>query len=194
VKDVSTELILNVDEVGCQELSERKKRDVIIPHQERPCRIEYAVSRKKRITCITTVSMLGDALMPLLVIHRRTIDTAVREEGWRDEQYSLIRSNDTSYVTRPIFTEYVTSVNLPYFAATRESWHAQHSTGVLLCDDCSSHIDEGIKQLLADNNIRLATFQPHTSHLFQPLDLVPFAGFKREKSEVHVKIPVGSQV
>jgi hypothetical protein len=40
VKDVSTELILNVDEVSCQEWSDRKKRDVIIPHQERPCRIE----------------------------------------------------------------------------------------------------------------------------------------------------------
>jgi hypothetical protein len=78
VKDVSTELILNVDEVGSQEWSDRKKRDVIIPHQERPCRIEYAVSRKeKRITCITTISMASDALMPLLVIYRRRIDAAV---------------------------------------------------------------------------------------------------------------------
>jgi hypothetical protein len=57
VKDISTKLILNVDEIGCQEWSDRKKRDVIIRHQERPCRIEYAVSRKKRITCITTISM-----------------------------------------------------------------------------------------------------------------------------------------
>jgi hypothetical protein len=47
VNDVPTELILNVDEVGCQEWSDRKKRDEIIPHQERPCRIEYAVSRKE---------------------------------------------------------------------------------------------------------------------------------------------------
>jgi hypothetical protein len=82
VKDISTELILNVDEVGCQEWSDRKKRGVIIPHQERPCRIEYAVSsREKRITCITTISMAGDALMSLFVIHRRTIDAAVWEEG-----------------------------------------------------------------------------------------------------------------
>jgi hypothetical protein len=89
VKDVSTELILNVDEVGCQEWSDRKKRDVVIPHQERPCRIEYAVSRKeKRITCITTISMAGDALMPLLVIHRRTIDPAVWEKGWGMDKIS----------------------------------------------------------------------------------------------------------
>jgi hypothetical protein len=114
VKDVSTEFILNVDEVGCQEWSDRKKCDVIIPHQERPCMNEYAVSRKeKRITCITTILMAGDALMPLLVIHRRTIDSAVWEEGWLDGQNFMIRSSDTPYVTRPIFTEYVTSAILP---------------------------------------------------------------------------------
>jgi hypothetical protein len=81
VKDVPTELILNVDEVGCQEWSDRKKRDVIIPHQERRCRIEYAVSRKEKcISCITTISMAGDALMPLSVIRRKARDTAVWEE------------------------------------------------------------------------------------------------------------------
>jgi hypothetical protein len=153
------------------------------------------VSRKeKRITCITTISMAGDALMPLLVIHQRTIDVAVWKEGWRDGQDFMIRSNDAPYVTRPIFTERVTSVILPYFAGTRESLHLQDFTDVLLWDNCSSHIDEGIKQLFADNNIRLVTFPPHTSYLFQPLDLVTFVAFKREKCEVHVGRPVGSQV
>jgi hypothetical protein len=78
VKNVSTELILNVDEVGCQESPDRKKRDVIISHQERPCKVEYAVSRKEKcVTCITTILMAGDALMPILVILWRTIDAAV---------------------------------------------------------------------------------------------------------------------
>jgi hypothetical protein len=153
------------------------------------------VSRKeKRITCITTISMAGDALMTLLVTHQRTTDAAVWKEGWRDGQDFLFRSNDTSYTTRPKFTEYVTSVILLYLAATREGLHLQDFTGVLLCDNCSSHIDEGIKQLLVDNNIRLVTFPPHTSHLFRPLDLVTFAAFKREKREVHMGRLVGSQV
>jgi hypothetical protein len=138
MKDISTKLILNVNEVSCQEWSDRRKLDVIIPHQERSCRIEYAMSRKKHITCIVTISIAGDALMPLLVTHWRTIDAAVWEEAWRDGQNFVIRSNDTSYVTRPIFTEYVTSVILPYFAATRESLYLQDFTGVLLCDNCSS--------------------------------------------------------
>jgi hypothetical protein len=195
VKDVSTELILDADEVGSQEWSDRKKRDVIIPHQERPCTIQYAVSREEKcITCTTHISMAGDALMPLLVIHRRTIGAAIWGEGWRDGQDLMIRSNDTSYVTRPVFTEYVTSVILPHFAAARDSLHFRDFIGFLLCNHCTSHINEGIKQLLADNNIRLVIFPLHTSDLLHPLDLVTFAAFKREKREVHVERLVGSQV
>jgi hypothetical protein len=189
------EFILNVGEVGCQEWSDRKKCDVIIPHQKRPYKIEYAVSRKeKRISWITTISLASDALMPLLLIRRKTINAAVWEEGCRDGQDFMIRSNNTSYVARPIFTKYVTSVILPYFDATRESLRLQDFNSVLLCDNCSSPMNEGSKQLPADNDRRLVTFPLHTSHLFQPLDLVNFAAFKREKREVHVWRPVGSQV
>jgi hypothetical protein len=195
VQDTPTELILNVDEVGSQEWADRKKREVIIPHQVRLGRVEYAVSRKeKRMSCITTISMAGDVLMPLLVTHRRTIDAAVWEEGWRDGQDFMIRSNDTAYVTRPVFSEYVNGVIVPYIATTRETLNLGNTPAVLLCDNCSSHISDEIKQLLAQNNIRLVTFPPHTSHLFQPLDLVTFAAFKREHREIHTDRPGQSQV
>jgi hypothetical protein len=113
VQNVPTELIFNLDQVGCQEWADRKPRAVIIPHQSQPIRVEYSVPRaEKRISCITTISMAGDTLMPLLVIHRKTIDDAVWEEGWRDGQDFLLRSNDTSYVTRDIFKEYLSSAFL----------------------------------------------------------------------------------
>jgi hypothetical protein len=47
--------------------------------------------------------------------------------------------------------------------------------------------------MLAREDIRLITFPPHTSYLFQPLDLVTFAAFKREKREIHVTHSEGSQ-
>jgi hypothetical protein len=96
------------------------------------------VSRKeKRISCITTISMAGDALTLLLVMHRRTIDVAVWEEGWRDGQDFMIRSNDTSYVTCPILTEYVTSVILPYFEVGR---------GVSIDEDTARHFKLSAEQ------------------------------------------------
>jgi hypothetical protein len=120
VKNLPTELILNFDEVGVQEWADRKKRKVIIPYQAQPRRVEYAVTRKeKRISCIATISIAGDALMPLLVIHRRTIDDAVWEDGWRDGQDFMIRSNSSSYVTREIIREYLTQVLMPYVETSR---------------------------------------------------------------------------
>jgi hypothetical protein len=137
--------------------------------------------------------MAGNVLMPLLVIHRKTVDDAVWEDGWRDGQDFLIRSNDTSYVTHQIFEEYLRDAVLKYFKTTRETMHLENFASVLLCDSCSSHIDEEVMAMLARENIRLMTFPPHTSHLFHPLDLVPFAAFKREKREIHVTYPEGSQ-
>jgi hypothetical protein len=195
VENLPTELILNLDEVGVQEWADRKKRKVIIPYQVQPRKIEYAVTRKeKRISCITTISMAGDALMPLLVIHRRTIDDAVWEEGWRDGQDFMIRSNSSSYVTREIFKEYLTQVLMPYVETTRQSLHLEQFAGALLCDNCASHVDDEIMSLLANHNIRLLTFPPHTSHLFQPLDLVTFAALKREKREIYSDKPEVTQV
>jgi hypothetical protein len=49
-------------------------------------------------------------------------------------------------------------------------------------------------QILASHNVKFLTFPPHTSNLFQPLDLVTFGIFKRQKREIQVKLPAGSQV
>jgi hypothetical protein len=65
---------------------------------------------------------------------------------------------------------------------------------VLLCGNCSSYIDDEIKEMLALANVRLVTFPPQPSNLSQPLGLVAFSVFKREKRESTVKLSEGSQV
>jgi hypothetical protein len=87
--------------------------------------------------------------MPLLVIRWKTIDEDVWLEGWRDGQDFLLRSNDTSYMTRDIFKEYLTVVFLKYVATVRESRNLSDSPAVLLCDNCTAHIDDEIKIFLA---------------------------------------------
>jgi hypothetical protein len=58
------------------------------PHQPSPWRIEHSVPRKeKRITCITTISSADDVLMPLLVIHQKTVDDAVWEDSTLDSPF-----------------------------------------------------------------------------------------------------------
>ena len=64
---------------------------------------------------------------------------------------------------------------------------------VLLSDNCPSHRCEEIYKELANHNIRLITFPPHTTNLFQPLDLVTFSSFKLEKAMVNSKYKKRSQ-
>jgi hypothetical protein len=185
IQNDPSELILNLDEVGSEKRSDQKKREISIFHQGSPRRIEYSVPRKEKcISCIKTISRASDVLTPLLVIHWKAVDDAIWEDRWRTGEDFLIRSNDMSYVTRPIFKEYIREVVLKYFNTTCETTHLDDFSGVLLCDNCSSHIDEEVMALLVRENIRLITVPPHISYLFQPLDLVTFVTFKREKREV----------
>jgi hypothetical protein len=76
--------------------------------------------------------MTGDPLMPLLVIYRKTIDDVVWEEGWRNGQDFLVRSNDTSDATQDIFKEYLTSVFLTSAESTGASLNLHDFPAILL--------------------------------------------------------------
>jgi hypothetical protein len=114
---------------------------------------------------ITAIQMAGDVLMPLLLIRQETIDDAVWEKGWWDGEDFLIRSNDAAEMTRLVSAEYRTRVIVPSFATRRASMKLGNVPGVLLCDNCSSHISEEIKQLLGQHAIKLTPFPPDKSHV-----------------------------
>jgi hypothetical protein len=122
----------------------------------------------------------------------KTLDQAVSDEGTRNGQDFLLHTNDTSYVTQAIFKEYSQrhSSNALRLCA---SMNLHDSPAVLLCDNCAAHVDKDIKVLLTRNSIRLPTFPPHTSHLFQRVDLVTFGVFKREHYDLRVRLPKGCQ-
>jgi hypothetical protein len=74
--------LVNLDEFGSQEWSNQKRQELLIHHQAFLRRMEYSVPRKeRRIKCITMISMAVDVLMPFLIIHRKTIDDTIWENG-----------------------------------------------------------------------------------------------------------------
>jgi hypothetical protein len=48
----------------------------------------------------------------------------------------------------------------------------------LLMDNCCAHLGAETIRLLTDKNVKVITFPPHTSGIFQMLDLVFFGMFK----------------
>jgi hypothetical protein len=49
-------------------------------------------------------------------------------------------------------------------------------------DNCSPHISDGVIAVLTNARVRVITFAPHTSHVFQMLDFVLFGALKKHAS------------
>jgi hypothetical protein len=54
-----------------------------------------------------------------------------------------------------------------------------------LIDNCSAHLKPETIQLLSENLVKIITFPPHTSGIFQMLDLVFFGVFKQTKRRLN---------
>ena len=195
VNNIPTELILNLDEASSSDWQDKRSKKVIVPFNINNERIEYAVERcSKKITICATISMAGDVLPPLIISNRVTIDQEIYDAGWREGQDFVYYHQKNSFMTKEIFQNYIFNHIIPYIDNTRKMMKLEDSPGVLLIDNCPSHQCDEIYKELANNNIRLITFPPHTTNLFQPLDLVTFGIFKQEKSQVRSKYKKGSQI
>ena len=195
VNNIPTELILNLDEASSSDWQDKRSKKVIVPYGLSNERIEYAVERcSKKITICATISMAGDVLPPLIISNRVTIDQEIYDAGWREGQDFVYYHQKNSFMTKSIFQNYIFNHIVPYMNNTRKMMKLEDSPGVILIDNCPSHQCDEIYKELANNNIRLITFPPHTTNLFQPLDLVTFSIFKQEKSQVRSKYKKGSQI
>jgi hypothetical protein len=52
-------------------------------------------------------------------------------------------------------------------------------TGVLLMDNCPGHVTDDIIGLLTEARVRVITFAPHITQIFQALDVTLFGVLKR---------------
>jgi hypothetical protein len=49
-------------------------------------------------------------------------------------------------------------------------------------DKCFLHVQAETLQTLSDHDVKVITFPPHTTHIFQCLDLSLFGNFKKKKN------------
>jgi hypothetical protein len=71
------------------------------------------------------------------------------------------------------------TVFLPNLAELRTLDAFTEETGVLLMDNCPSHVSDDIIGLLTDARVRVITFAPHTTQISQVLDVPVFGVLKR---------------
>jgi hypothetical protein len=70
--------------------------------------------------------------------------------------------------------------DLPYIDELRSNEEFADKEAILLMDNCSIHVQAETLQTLADHRVKVITFPPHTTHMFQCLDLSLFGNFKKK--------------
>ena len=179
VNGIPTELIFNIDEVGCQKWADRKKKKVIVSQRIPTKKVFYSVKRsEKRLTVVSAISMAGDVLVPLVISQRKTFAQELIDSGIREGEDFIFKHQKSAFINKEIFGDYIRDVVFPYIDELRKHKKFENEMAVILCDNCSSHVDDVLYEEMAKRNIRFITFPPHSSHLFQPLDLVTFGIFK----------------
>jgi hypothetical protein len=104
----------------------------------------------------------------------------LKTEGFRMGSERILRRRDKPDMNAGLFAEYISKVFLPHIARVRSHPRFSNEQAVLVMDNCSVQVRPDILQILADNHVKVITFPPHTTNIFQCLDLSLFSVLKKK--------------
>jgi hypothetical protein len=178
---VPAELIFNIDECGFRDWEERKKKTPLIPQMAKNRTLHYPVDRgirhQTQVACVTAA---GDAYCPLLVSGDPHV-MQVFQTGVRDGIDLKVEIASSPHVTQAIFERCVDEVLIPAVLANRDLDGCKDKPAILFCGNCSPYRSDDVLKKLARHGILVITYPPHTSHLFQVVDVLLFGVLKRPK-------------
>jgi hypothetical protein len=192
VHGACAELVFDLDEIGISEWEDRAARRVIVPSAMRGQTIFHSVHRNlKHISVVACISAAGEHMTPFFVCSQvnDAVERALKTQGFRMGIDLIIKRRNKPYVNSDLFHEYISTVLLPYIDELRTNDEFTDKEAVLLMDNCSVHVRSDILQILADHHVKVITFPPHTTHIFQSLDLSLFGTFKKK---MNYKLPLES--
>jgi hypothetical protein len=108
-----------------------------------------------------------------------SVQERLKKESVRFGTDFVSRSNPSRYIKAEIFLDYIRTVFLPNLAELRKLDAFTEETVVLLMDNCPSHVIDDIIAVLTEARVRVTTFVPYTTQIFQVLDVTLFGVLKR---------------
>jgi hypothetical protein len=183
VQGCVAELVFNLDEVGISEWEDRTTKKVIIPVSARDRTIHHKINRAlKHVSVIACVSAARESLMPYIVTSQDSakLREQLKKRGVRFGTDFVLKSRAKPYINAEIFSEYIRTVFIPNLNELRSLEQFAHEEAVLLMDNCPSHVGEVILDLLREARVRVITWPPHTTQIFQELDISLFGVLKRK--------------
>ena len=123
-------------------------------------------------TVLTFVNAAGQSVPPLIIHKGQHV-----QETWQLKAPGNMKivATERGYITKSKFHEYGL-----HFVKFLKANGLADKTNLLIIDGHKSNLyNLPLYEAMRVNNIEILTIPPHTSHLLQPLDLVPFAQFKK---------------
>jgi hypothetical protein len=178
---IPAELMLNISECGFSDWEERKPKSVLISCRVNNVTLHSPVDRGTRHqTVICCVTMAGDVYCPLLVSGYQSV-RQIFETEVPDGIDLKVEIASSPYVTQAIFNKYIDEVLIPAVILDRGLPGCKDKPAILFSDNRSVHCSNELLGNLTRCGILVITYPPHTSHIFQVLDVLLFGILKKVK-------------
>jgi hypothetical protein len=165
-------------------VGDRKTKNVIIPATIGKISIHQRVKRNlKHITIITCIAGREKQVVPYLITLQEleNLREGLRQKGTECGRHLILRNSDKPYVNSKTFMDYAKSAFIPHVMKVRVEKGIQEREAVVLIDHCSCHITSDMMDLLTAGRVRVVTFAPHTTHIFQMINLAYFDHLLRQR-------------
>jgi hypothetical protein len=103
------------------------------------------------------------------------------ETGLRDGIDLNVEIASSPSVTQVIFNKYIDEVLIPAVISNGGLPGCIDKPAILFCDNCSAHCSDEVLGKLTRGWILVIPYSPHTSHIFQVLDVLLFRILKKAK-------------
>jgi hypothetical protein len=181
VAGIPRAFVLNVDETGCSDCSDKREVRVVAPidYPEPSVPVPYD-RHSKRSTLVACIAADGFRLKPFVIVHRATAEKELKYYGY-DESNVILTAQENAFMTCSLFELWADRVFFPGIEARRQQFDYQGPV-LLLLDGLGSHHTDNFLQQCANRNIKVKFLVPHSSDQTQPLDLLTFALMKQRFS------------
>jgi len=190
--NVDPSLVLNMDETGCSYRPDKGKSIKCVIHKESDVSpFKREKSDYRSISFVSTITLSGKALPPLIISSRKKIDNETRKIRYFNK-FKYYYSK-TGFMNQEIMMFWITNCLDPYIQKRRQKLGNSLAPCILIMDNMSAHITNDVMD--AFNNIpnfKLIFLPPHSSHFLQPSDVCYFGIFKKKYKEKRISNPSDS--
>jgi hypothetical protein len=101
----------------------------------------------------------------------------------------ILERQQKPYMTAALFQQSVPTVLIPFINRVWTNDQLAGKPAILLMENCSIHTRPEVQRMLREHDVKVITVPPHTTQIFQALDLSLFGVLKRK---LQYKLPIGN--